>query len=58
MTINDFGLPDEHGTQRLIDGAMLRRVHLGRLSNPTGSDGEQLLIANVEDLVPRPRGQH
>ena len=55
MAIEDPGLDDD-GTERLVREAAFRRIHLDRLSNQTGSSGEQALIASLEALIPRPRG--
>ncbi|MEZ5244111.1 MAG: hypothetical protein R2707_03375 [Acidimicrobiales bacterium] len=55
MAVGDTNTDDE-GIARLVGEAAFRRVHLERLSNQTGSSGEQTLISSTEDLIPRPRG--
>lgn len=52
---NDESPPDD-GVSELTREAVVRQEHLARLSIETGAEGERHLIAELDDLLPRPRG--
>ncbi|MEZ9266208.1 hypothetical protein AB4508_07595 [Vibrio splendidus] len=42
---------------KILDVIELNKVHLDRLSNQSGSNGEALAVEKYDDMIPRPRGK-